>query len=534
MRRVPVAPITALVLGAASCPRSARAHDARAEARAKKALVSAEGEYASGSSAHARALLDAALAGCGKNGCTDATKAALLRDRGSLDILLGATADGTASMDAAHKLAPGLALDETYATPEVRAAWQSAPTEAPLVQPPDGDFTLVPIREQAENTPVPIYVEIAGGSPPARVVVKYKSASMTAFRPVVLSKSGNGWSGLLPCADVTLGVLRYYVQGFDADGEPILSSGDPRHPYSLRVRASITGPAPHLPGRPAPIRCAAGGAPEAAVVEPAPDEARTKLDDGASCQRDEECTSGSCAGVCTSEVRSRNRFPRVWLGVSASLEYEPMASGNDVCKLDASGSPISSGFYCTTPDGNDFPSRSDGKENATLTAGHAGTTTGAFGPGNIRVMASADYALTQHALVGVRIGYVFDTNPGSAARSDGKSFFAPLHLEARGTFLFGTDPLQRAGFRPVVIVNLGAAAFDEDTTVLVQQTGIAGSRPVQAWRSAGPFFLGAGAGLRLAVSPYHALTTILKVEGALGSSGFTPIISPELGAQVGF
>ncbi|MEO8797528.1 MAG: hypothetical protein ABI551_06565, partial [Polyangiaceae bacterium] len=348
-----------------------------------------------------------------------------------------------------------------------------------------------------------------------------------------IGKSGNGWAGLLPCADVTLGVLRYYVQGFDADGEPILSSGDPRHPFSLRVRASITGPAPRLPGKAPPVRCDAGGAPDAAT-EATPDESVTKLDDGASCKRDDECSSASCDGVCTSEVRSRNRFPRVWLGVSASLEYEPMASGNDVCKLDAGGSPTSSGFYCTTPDGNDFPSRSDGKENATLTAGHAGSTPGGLGSGNVRVMVSADYALAQHALIGVRIGYVFNTNPGSAAKSDGKAFFAPLHLEARGTFLFGTDPLQRAGFRPLVIVNAGAAAFDEDTTVLVEQKGIAGSRPIQAWHSAGPFFIGAGVGIRLAVSPYHALTTIFKVEGAIGSSGFTPIISPEIGAQVGF
>ena len=60
---------------------------------------------------------------------------------------------------------PKIALNDTYATPEVRAAWDAAHGEVKLVQPPPGDFAFEPVTEQAERTPIPIYVEFPEGSP---------------------------------------------------------------------------------------------------------------------------------------------------------------------------------------------------------------------------------------------------------------------------------------------------------------------------------------------------------------------------------
>jgi hypothetical protein len=234
-------------------------------------------------------------------------------------------------------------------------------------------------------------------------------------------------------------------------------------------------------------------------------------------------------------VRSRNRFAHVWFGVSGSIDFVPMPSGNDVCLLTPSAAVANSAnFYCTTPDGNDFPNRASAAENGTLTAGNAGNANGGIFVGNVRVMGTLDYAVSQHVLVGVRLGYVFDTYPAQAAKNEGHSFFAPVHFEARGTYLFGADPLQRTGFRPLVLVAAGLSEFDADQTVMVQQTGIAGSRPIQAWHFGGPFFIAAGAGVRYAFSPYHAFTTALKLEGAVGSNGFLPVVSPEVGVQLGF
>ena len=516
--------------------RTAHALDAATEKSAKRALVQAEGDYASGDTAHALARVDKALATCGADKCSKETRAALLRDRGSLQILRGQGDSGKATLGEALRLLPNIALNDTYATAEVRKAFQDAhgEDEKPLVQPPPGDFAFVPVTEGADDTPIPIYVEFAESSPPARVVVKYRNAAMGSYKPLALSKMFNGWGGYIPCSDVKVGVLRYYVQGFDADNEPIVNSGDPKHPFMLRVRAEMNGPPPSLPGKPPPAKC--GGAtvtPETNGEENV--ETTPKLEDGSKCQSDDECASGSCSdGVCSSELRSRNRYSHVWLGVSGSIDFEPMPSGNDVCMLTPQAAPVDSTFYCTTPDGNDFPSRDSATENKTLTAGNAGSVGGGFQGGNVRVLATLDYAISQHFMLGARLGFVLDTYPGSAGKSEGHAFFAPVHFEARATYLFGAEPLQRSGFRPLVLVNAGLADFDEDTTVTVQQTGIAGSRTIQAWHFGGPFFVGAGAGVRYAISPYHAFITALKIEGALGSSGFMPIVSPEIGAQLGF
>ncbi|MGH7280254.1 MAG: hypothetical protein ACRELY_01920, partial [Polyangiaceae bacterium] len=482
------------------------------------------------------ARIDTALAACTGDKCSKETRAGLLRDRGSLQILRGQTDAGTATLGEALRLSPNIALDDTYATAEVRRAFQDAhgEDEKPLVQPPPGDFAFVPITEGADDTPIPIYVEFAESSPPARVVVKYRNATMSSYKTLGLPKMLNGWGGLIPCGDVKVGVFRYYVQGFDADNEPIVNSGDPKHPFLIRVRTEMSGPPPSLPSKPPPAKCGAETTtPETGGEENV--ETTPKLEDGTKCQNDDECASGSCSdGVCSSELRSRNRYAHLWLGVSGSIDFEPMPSGNDVCMLTPQAAPVDSSFYCTTPDGNDFPSRSVAAENKSLTAGNAGSVGGGLQGGNVRIVASLDYAISQNLMVGARIGFVLDTYPGSAAKSEGHAFFAPVHFEARGTYIFGSDPLQRTGFRPLVLVNAGLAEFDEDTTVTLQQTGIAGSRPIQAWHFGGPFFVGAGAGVRYAISPYHAFITALKIEGAFGSSGFMPVVSPEIGAQLGF
>jgi hypothetical protein len=505
------------------------------ESAAQRALQKAEGDYATGDTAKATARINAALKACTGNKCSVDTRAALLRDRGSLQILAGSHDAGTTSFGEALKLSPKIALNDTYATAEVRAAWDAAHGEVKLVQPAPGDFAFEPIVEQVERTPIPIYVEFAEGSPPARVVVKYRSAAMSSYKPLVLGHTLNGWGGLIPCTDVTVGVLRYYIQGFDSDNEPILNSGDPKHPFMLRVRTEISGPAPSLPGKPPPAQCTSSQTPtEAAQAEP--EEETPKLADGEACTRDEQCTSASCDDhVCTSVVRSRNRFAHVWFGLSASIDFVPMPSGNDVCLLTPSAAPANNAnFYCTTPDGNDFPNRATAVENGTLTQGNAGNASGGIYAGNVRVMGTLDYAISQHVLAGVRLGYVFNTYPAQAAKSEGHSFFAPVHFEARATYLFGSDPLQRTGFRPLVLFAAGLTEFDADQTVMVQQTGIAGSRPIQAWHFGGPFFVAAGAGVRYAFSPYHAFVTALKLEGAIGSSGFLPVIAPEMGVQIGF
>src|SRR6202030_3601877 len=123
-------------------------------------------------------------------------------------------------------------------------------------------------------------------------------------------------------------------------------------------------------------------------------------------------------------------FARVWVGVSAELpELLQMPAGQDLCKLTSNALPANSASaYCTNPDGTDFPSRQTPDQNNHLSIqGQAGHTDGAIQPGNVRVMAAFDYALSASFLLGARLGYVFNAYTGDAAVKNGKAFGPKIH-----------------------------------------------------------------------------------------------------------
>jgi hypothetical protein len=123
---------------------------------------------------------------------------------------------------------------------------------------PSGDFRHEPPAEQQARTSLPLYFEYHGDSAVARVTVKYKGGQMSDWRRLELRRLGAGWGGLIPCGDVTSGVMRYYVVGIDQSGDAVASSGDPKQPYFVPIRQEISSEAPHLPGKPAPRQCAEG------------------------------------------------------------------------------------------------------------------------------------------------------------------------------------------------------------------------------------------------------------------------------------
>jgi hypothetical protein len=127
-----------------------------------------------------------------------------------------------------------------------------------------------------------------------------------------------------------------------------------------------------------------------------------------------------------------------------------------------------------------------------------------------------------------------------------KPAFAPLHIEARYTYLFGKDAVNRVGLSPLVLVGVGAGEFDAYVPVTANlkcqvgcntkfPVGATEAGTVDAWLTAGPVFVTAGGGLRYLATSRLAILAALKFQAAFGgSAGFLPGFAPELGFQYGF
>jgi hypothetical protein len=235
--------------------------------------------------------------------------------------------------------------------------------------------------------------------------------------------------------------------------------------------------------------------------------------------------------------REGGGYAHFWIGVSGELpEFLSMPAGNDVCKLSGSALPANSAnYYCTNPNGTDFPTRSSPEQNEHLSQqGQAGHVGGGIQPGDVRIMVDLDYALSASFLVGARLGYVMNSYPGQAAVTNGKAFGSKVSFEARATYLFGHEPLAHAGFAPMVFLGLGAAEFDGHMTTVVTLDNVAGQQPVNAWLTDGPFFVDLGLGVRYQFSPRAGFTAAMRANVAVGGNGVLPTYAPEVGVLYGF
>jgi hypothetical protein len=327
---------------------------------------------------------------------------------------------------------------------------------------------------------------------------------------------------------VTKGALRYWVQGFDDGGDPVASSGDPKHPYTVPIADDISGEAPHLPGQSPPKACGEDTDCPPGLPGCAPEDNGEEKGGG---DEGEEAPEAAKAPP--------GAYAHWWFGIAGALDVLSLPSGQDVCLLNPAGPNAakpanSANYYCTNPDGSDFPSRTDGgAQNKNLVKGEAGNVDGGLQLGDVRVMLTADYALTPSLMVGARLGYVLNAYTGQAAAKDGNAWSSKLHLEARGTYLFGHQPLANVGVAPMVLAGLGASEFDGHSTTVVSMNNLAGQQPVTAWKTAGPFFLLLGGGIRYAFSPRAATTVALRVNMATGG-GLLVTYGPEIGVQYGF
>ncbi len=321
------------------------------------------------------------------------------------------------------------------------------------------------------------------------------------------------------------------MQGFDADGEPTASSGDPSHPFEVPIRSEIVAEAPHLPNRAAPQSCDKDAASTAEGAAPA------------------ESAAPAEGGVEGSEESARALrapggpapFARWWIGIAGAIDFLSLPQGDNLCALNAGAPANASGYYCTNPDGSDFPNRTS-PQTGDLVPGQAGQVGGGLRPGDLRALVAVDYALSPEFLIGARVGYVLNAYPsGGAAVTDHRAFGPRLHLEARGTYVFGDAPLTRVGFAPAVFVAAGLAEFDGHATSIVSYVPLKPSsstmpvnQPVNVWLTNGPWFLAAGGGARYQFSARAAFNAAVRLNVAFGGLGALFTFGPEIAFQYGF
>ncbi len=584
---VAFAAIAAFLVGAIGAPGSALAQDKKVEAAAKALQKKAmEEDYLVTEFAKAADKLEKAITMCGADKCIANTRALLKRDLGVVQIGGGIDKEkGAASFVEALKIDSSIALDPDLKTKDIEAAWEAAKKGSsggtPVKPPPTsggtgtpvGDFDHTPTVEQQYRTAVPIYVEYKGESKLVKVIARYKGFGMSEFKPLDMKKIGEtGWGGNVPCGDVQVGNLQYYIQGFDAQNDPVAVAGDRNTTYKVPIkRDKISGEPPHLPGMPAQTQCQDTG-------DCPPDFPGCKKGgggtggpepvgkaDGEECDEDSECKSNSCekkknssGGLCAPKVAEGDKFPRIWVGGFFSFDISFLPSADDVCKLhpiDANDTDKNlynlpkndNGYYCMDGDA-DYPKRADTSskerfdatriDNDNVVLGKNDKVAGGTAPGNLRIFVSGDYAIDKNLMAGARLGVALFTYPGNEASTDGKRpFISPLHIEARATYVIGKDALAKAGFAPYAFGGMGLSTFDAKVSVAVTERDAAGTgtkaKNVDAWSMTGPFFLVLGGGGRYAINPKMAAMGGLRLNLAFGNA-FVPSVAPELGMQFGF
>ncbi len=280
IRKAPRAPLTVLASFAlavalvATISLPALAQNAKVEAAAKALQKKAmDDDYLATEFAKAQDKLDKAIASCGTDKCGAPLRAQLKRDLGVVQI--GGQLDkekGIGNFVEAIKLDANIALDPDLRTKDLDAAFAEAkkraaggaPTPAPggggTPGQPSGDFIHEPVAEQQIRTAIPVYVEYSGEEQLVKVIARYKGFGMSDWKPVELKKMGDrGWGGVLPCGDVQQGTTQYYVQGFNADNDPVAVGGDRNNPYKVKVTREKVAEPPHLPNQAPPTQCADTG-----------------------------------------------------------------------------------------------------------------------------------------------------------------------------------------------------------------------------------------------------------------------------------
>lgn len=460
------------------------------------------------------------------SGCGQSVQAMVLRDLGVVH--LAGMEDRDTALDyfkQAVQADPFIQLDEDLASDEIKALFDEAkvavgaPTSSDLGGSPEpavedldtgGGVTAehTPPKEQAVDTPVPIFLNTSGGQIDA-VKLMFRAPGQPKFRSMGLRTYKGGWGGEIDCNSVSKqpGTLEYYFILYDEMGRESERVGDEFDTFTVPIKESISGRGPALPDQSPPTSCKALAAADCPPGFP-----------GCETYEDEEWAQAS--------DEADTDAPSVWLTLGGQLDFLLAPSSAAACFSDSEyGCYYSGGTYrdprqpLRDRDGQLVVDPNNPNQVLPSNAGvpigaqqlGAGSIPGGFALATQRILIGVDYAVTPEILLGVRLGYAFGGGPQQVSNISGTGAnFVPFHAEVRGAYWF--TGAHKGTFRPFVQLGGGVAQVDAGVPVHIidtqfitecydrQQTNSdCLERELTAWRKTGTVFVSAGLGAMLAV-----------------------------------
>jgi hypothetical protein len=482
------------------------------------------------------------IAICGKGACSPNVVGQLHRDLGIIYVVASRPDEAKAQFVEALKVDPSTALPKELTTPEIEQVFSAAkggpapaPTPAPgppaapvpgpappPAKPPassGGDEIVhTPPAESAVMTPLPLYAELPESMPVTKVVIRYKAFGAPDWKSVDMKKTKTGYGIELPCAEIgtTPGDLKYFIQAVGPSGEVIATNGTKNAPLRVAIKQQITGDAPHLPGKPAPKPCSGLGGAECPPEFPGCK--ASKKAGGLACDVDSECQSEQCKnGTCFAEEGAETKCDsdtgceagqwcnagicasakKNWIGFAVQQDMIFAQAEQDVCLTQTD-------YTCFDGEGSYY-------DPGHALQGRADAVAGGFTLSTTRVLLAYDRVIAANVSLGARVGYAF----GGAPIAPGAKAFFPAHIEARGAYWFGSDPFVRIGFRPYVVLAVGAAQFDGKVAVKADSLATPMVRTdLEAWKKVGIGFGAAGFGLMYGID--HNSGVVAELKGAVG------------------
>ena len=293
-------------------------------------------------------------------------------------------------------------------------------------------------------------------------------------------------------------------------GAPI---GAPTEPAAAPKKAPpAPPPRPAAPPTRPPASSEADCPPGLPGCKSAPPMACSTNDD---CPGGERCDGGQCIDNGAESAARPARSNWISLGVEQDFLFLPSAS-----KVCAGGS----GYTCFASNGAYYA------QTPLTGPGTADSVNGGLALATTRVLLGYDRAFGSNVTLGARVGFAVGAGP---KRPNGAAFF-PAHLEARAAYYFGRNALARPGFRPLILVAVGAAEVDASLSAYVyNQNAAPGSAPsqYQAWKKAGQGFAAVGLGSMFAFGSDSGI--VVEVRGMEMFPTSAPVLAALLGYAIG-